>query len=379
MDTSRPAERVAGQSRADGVIVAIVAALVAIGIVMVFSATMLLSANRFGTPCHFLWKHLAIVIAGTLAAVGLSNVPQVLPLLKRMTPVLVGFMLALLSLLFVPGVGVTFRGETRWLRLFGFCFQPSELAKFILPIFLAVVLTERRHQILSFYKTFGPTLPVVIAATGLVAMEHDFGTAGLLALICGAVYFAAGVRIRHLAYLGGAALAGAVVAFHKSSVFHTRIAEFYKSLISAYIPHHLMQSSTAIGSGGLWGIGIGKGVHKHLVLAESFNDFIFASLGEEGGFVGAAAVIILFFVLVVRGVQLSLNLSSYFGRLLGFGLVMSLGIQGFMNICVVLGLLPTTGINLPFVSYGGTGLLANLITVGLLLSVVRSSRAEANR
>ncbi|MBN2208348.1 MAG: FtsW/RodA/SpoVE family cell cycle protein [Candidatus Coatesbacteria bacterium] len=355
----------------DGVIPSVVVVLLAVGIIMVFSATMVRSANEYGTPYYYLLRHLASVLLALMVAIGVSLIPfEALP---RLSWPLTFLTISLLVIVLVPGVGVTHRGATRWLNVYGFCFQPSELAKFTLPLFLAsVILTQncKRH---GTARVFMATLPVVLLIILLIAAEPDYGTAGLLVMICGSIYFVAQTRLKHIVALAALTLPSGLCAYHFSPHFKKRIVDFVGYLIDpANAPWHLRQAWIAMGWGGVFGKGPGGGMQKHLVLAESFNDFAFASLAEEGGFIAAAAVVILFLVLVARGVTSSLTLDVYFARLLAFGLSMSLGIQSFMNICVVLGLMPTKGMSLPFISYGGSGMLANLVTVGLLLSVLRS-------
>jgi len=240
-------------------------------------------------------------------------------------------------------------------------------------------------SVISFYqdkpyrslKVFGLTLPVVAATIGLVALEPDYGTAGMLMLVCGSIYFVAEFRPAHILALSVLILPGSVMAYKVSPHFRERILAFIKLWIDPSAPHwQIDQAFTAIGSGGFWGLGLGNGMHKHLILAESFNDFALASIAEEGGFVAASLIIGLLLYAVMRSVIMSLLLKSNFARLLAFGLCMSIGIQGFMNICVVLGLMPITGINLPFISYGGSGMLVNLVTAGLLLSMLGTRKVE---
>jgi len=358
-------------SALDGVIPSIVVVLLAVGIIMVFSATMVRSANEYGTPYYYLLRHVVSVLLALMVAIGVSLIP--FESLPRLSWPLTLLTISLLAIVLVPGVGVTHRGATRWLSIYGFCFQPSELAKFTLPLFLASVILTQSQKRNGTARVFMATLPVVLVILLLVAAEPDYGTAGLLAVICGSVYFVAQTKLRQIGVLAMLALPSGLCAYHFSQHFRKRIDDFVGYLIDpANAPWHLRQAWIAMGWGGVTGKGPGGGMQKHLVLAESFNDFAFASLAEEGGFIAAAAVIILFLVLLARGVMLSLSLDVYFARLLGFGLSMSLGIQSFMNICVVLGLMPTKGMSLPFISYGGSGMLANLVTVGLLLSVLRS-------
>ncbi|MBN1591935.1 MAG: cell division protein FtsW [Candidatus Coatesbacteria bacterium] len=355
----------------DGVIISIVIVLLAVGLIMVFSATMLRSANEYGSACYYLKRHALFLSFALSIALCFALIP--FKTLPRLSIPLILLTIVLLALVFVPGVGISHRGATRWLSFAGFCFQPSELAKFSLPLFLSSMIWSQRRKRHGSVRVFASTLPVVLLVLFLVAAEPDYGTAGLLGMICGSIYFVAQTKLKHIVALGALALPSSFCAYYVSPHFRKRVVDFVAFAIDpTNAPWHLRQAFTAMGSGGVFGMGLGKGMHKHLVLAESFNDFAFASLAEDGGFIAATTVIVLFSALVARGIMLSLALENYFARLLGFGLSMSLGIQAFMNISVVLGLMPTTGISLPFISYGGSGMLANLITAGILLSVLRS-------
>jgi len=361
----------------DGVILLLVGILLAVGIITVFSATMLRSANEYGTPYYYIVRHGISVVFALL--IGLAATTVRLETLPRLSWPLMFLTIVLLALVKVPGVGVTHRGATRWLDLYYFTFQPSELAKFTLPLFLASMICAQQNKRHGSARVLTITLPVVFLVLFLVAIEPDYSTTGLLALICGSIYFVAQKRLRHIVALGALALSSAACAYYYSHHFRQRVDGFASYLLDpASTPWHLKQAFTAMGSGGLFGMGLGKGMQKHLLLAESFNDFAFASLAEDGGFVAAVIVIAIFLTLTSRALMLSMSLDIYFARLLGFGLATSLGLQSFMNIAVVLGLMPTTGISLPFISYGGSGLLANMITVGLLVSVIRS-RTEGKR
>ena len=353
----------------DGVILLLVGILLAVGIITVFSATMLRSANEYGTPYYYIVRHLISVLFALL--IGLAAATVRLETLPRLSWPLVFLTIGLLAL--VKLLGESHRGATRWLDFYYFTFQPSELAKFTLPLFLASMICAQQNKRHGSARVLTITLPVVFIVLFLVAIEPDYSTAGLLALICGSIYFVAQMRLRHITALAALALPSAGCAYHFSHHFRQRVAGFAFYLLDPTdISWHLKQAFTAMGSGGLFGMGLGKGMQKHRLLAESFNDFAFASFAEDGGFVAAAIVIVLFLMLTSRALMLSMSLDIYFARLLGFGLATSLGLQSFMNIAVVLGLMPTTGISLPFISYGGSGLLANMITVGLLLSVIRS-------
>ncbi len=240
----------------------------------------------------------------------------------------------------------------RWLKIQSFSFQPSEFAKLGLIIFLAYLLAKKEEKIRSF--SFGFLPPVVLSGLviALVMKEPDFGAAFFLTVMVFLLLFVSGARV---IYIAGAFLVAIPVAY----TLLMNVGYRYKRLI--------IQSFLSFGSGGFFGLGLGEGRQKLFFLPAPHTDFIFSIIGEELGLVGAMVVVLLFFILTLRGIQIGLSLEERFGAYLALGITLMISLQAVINMGVVLGLLPTKGLTLPLVSYGGTSLVANLVGVGILL------------
>jgi cell division protein FtsW len=261
-------------------------------------------------------------------------------------------------------------GARRWIKLKGFSIQPSEIAKLSLALFLARFLERRAGDEASFWRTFLPCFLVLGVVAGLVAKEPDLGTALMLAIICFTICFAAGMRPRHLVY----AVVPALLYVGNMLIF----TPFRMKRLSAFIDpwadaqgtgYQVVQSLIAVGSGGTHGLGFAQGRQKLLFLPFAHSDFIFAVVGEELGLVGALIIVTVFAVFLWRGMRAALRAPDTFGMLLGIGIVVGIVAQALLNISVVLALVPTKGIPLPFISYGGSSLVPTLAGVGILLNI----------
>jgi cell division protein FtsW len=341
--------------------------LVCTSVVMVYSASAVLAMERFQQPYWFLTKQAA------WALMGLLLVPIVMRIDYRQyrQPAVIWTILAvataaLVAVLFSRPVN----GATRWLGLGPFGVQPSELAKIAVIIFTAALLERRMERIDDLSYSLLPIAIVVGGLVGLILAEPDLGTAAVVAMIAGAMVFAAGVSYR---YVLGLALAS-LPAFY----FLVMASEYRRRRVLAFLDpwsdplgtgYQMIQSMTAVGTGGLIGRGLMGGVQKLFYLPEPHNDFIFAVISEELGLVGATVVLACFGVIVWRGLRTAVRAPDRFGAYLAIGLTTMVVFQAFFNISVVLGLLPPKGIPLPFVSAGGSSLLINLIGMGILLNV----------
>jgi len=288
--------------------------------------------------------------------------------LKRFAyPILILSILVLVAVL-IPGIGHRAGGSMRWLKIQSFSFQPSEFAKLGLIIFLAYFLTKKEEKIRSFSFGFLPTVLLSGIVIALVLKEPDFGAALFLTVVVFLLLFVSGVR---LIYVAGAFLLIAPVAYY----FMMNVGYRYRRLMSFIRPwedptgtsFQIIQSFLSFGSGGLFGLGLGEGRQKLFFLPAPHTDFIFSIIGEELGLVGAIMVVLLFFILTLRGFQIGLSLEDRFGAYLALGITLMISLQAVINMMVVLGLLPTKGLTLPLISYGGTSLVVNLIGVGILL------------
>jgi cell division protein FtsW len=354
------------KKRIDYILLLVVLALVGIGIVMVYSTSAILAADRFQDPYYFLKRQALYAGIGFVLMILMMFIPY--KVLKRFAyPILILSILFLAAVL-IPGIGHRAGGSMRWLKIQSFSFQPSEFAKLGLIVFLAYFLAKKEERIRSFSFGFLPSFLLSGIVIALVVKEPDFGTALFLTLIVLLLLFASGVR---LLYVFGAFSLIAPVAYY----FLMNAGYRYKRLISFIRPwedptgtsFQIVQSFLSLGSGGLFGLGLGEGRQKLFFLPAPHTDFIFSIIGEELGLVGAMIVVLLFFILTLRGIQIGLSLGDRFGAYLALGITLMISLQALINMGMVLGLLPTKGLTLPLVSYGGTSLITNLIGVGILL------------
>ena len=354
------------KGRFDYILLFVVLALVGIGIVMVYSSSAILSGDRFQDPYYFLKRQAFSAVVGFLLMILMMHFPY--QVLRRFAyPILIFSVIMLIAVL-VPGLGHRAGGSTRWLKILSFSLQPSEFAKLGLVIFLAYFMTKKEEKIRSFRFGFLPTLLLSGLVIGLVIKEPDFGAALFLTVMVFLFLFISGAR---MIYLAGAFLLSVPVVYY----LVTYVGYRYKRLLGFIRPwddpgntsFQIIQSFLSFGSGGLFGLGLGEGRQKLFFLPASHTDFILSVIGEELGLVGALVVVLLFFILTLRGVQIGLALEDRFGAFLALGITLMISLQAVINMGVVLGLLPTKGLALPFVSYGGTSLMANLAGVGILL------------
>lgn len=345
--------------------------LVFVGLVMVFSASAVMAKERFGSPYTFMWKQLTWAVAGLAAML----VAMKIDYRRFKHPAFVFSLLGITTLMLISVFFLDRSHHThRWFRAGPLSFQPSELAKPALILFLAYFLEKRIKAIDDWRKTLLPA----IAPTGLflllIVFQPDLGTAIACAGITAAVLFVAGMRLR---YFGYAFLISLVPLYFL--IFHVG---YRRGRILAFLnPYadpkgtgfHIIQSMIAVGSGGITGMGLMEGKQKLFYLPEPHTDFIFAVTAEELGFVGAMVVVLLFAVFLWRGARCALKTQDPFGRLLAVGITSMVVLQALINISVVLGLMPTKGIPLPFVSYGGSSLFVTLACVGLLLNITKQA------
>ncbi|MSQ47792.1 MAG: putative lipid II flippase FtsW [Deltaproteobacteria bacterium] len=347
--------------------------LLLVGEVMVFSTSFFYGFERFGDPYRFFWKHqVAIVLGGaslTIATLFPSWIYQ-----RAAYPLLV---LAILSLVavFVPGVS---HGRIhRWIHLGSMNFQPSELAKGAIVLYLATTLAKKSEYITDFFHGVLPQLIVTGTVILLIVLEPDLGGAVSVGLSLFALLFVAGARMWHLGAMAFCGLLLFLCAAMTASYRFDRIAAFLDTDAHKHgHSYQLNQSLLAFGAGGVHGVGLGESRQKMFYLPEAHTDFIFAVVGEETGLWGTGVIVGLFAVLAWRGTRIALRHPCPFGRLLAFGCMFLLVCQAGLNMAVVLGLLPTKGLPLPFISYGGSALVMSSIYAGVLLSLSRESVRE---
>ena len=342
--------------------------LLAIGITMVLNTSYLYSQERFGDGTYLFRKQL---VAMGLGLLGLS-VASLLPpsAYRRLTGPLLIVTLIAMVLVLVPGIGLTRGGAHRWLGVPPFVFQPSELAKVTFVLYLAYTLSGKVDRLERFVPGVLPHLVVAGVFVGLLLAEPDFGSAFILVVITMAMLFVAGGRVKHIAAVALAALPVGAFFIMTADYRVKRLLAFLDPWSdSADSGFQIIQSFIAFGSGQLWGRGLGQSRQKLFYLPEAHTDFIYSVIGEELGLWGALLVLGLFGILLFRGMRLAIESEDAFTRLMVFGLTMLLGLQALVHMSVVMGLVPTKGLVLPFVSYGGSAMVVHLTVAGMLLSV----------
>ena len=350
--------------------------LVSIGVVMVYSASAILAADRFGDPHYFLKRQLfwaLLGLGGLWAALAVDY-----RVLERVALQLLGVAALLLVLVLVPAFGQAINGTRRWLRLGGVSFQPVELAKLAFVIYLARFLSRRGEAVQGFWG--GAVPPAVIGGVlaALVLRQPDLGNSLTLLALAFTLLFLAGARPRHLLLLAAPALPLLAVAVYLAPYRWRRILAFLNPESDPRgSGFQIIQSFLAIGSGGLLGRGLGGSKQKLFYLPEPHTDFVFAVIAEELGLIGGVTVIALFMVLIWRGLRAGLRAPDRFGAYLALGLTTMLATEALVNLGVVTGSLPTKGLPLPFVSFGGSALFMTLLSTGILLNISQHGAADA--
>jgi len=346
------------------------AGLAGFGIVLVFNASYFYAQERYGDPYLFIRKHVVALGCGTLLALAASQIrPRGYERLA--TPLFVGLLVALV-LVWLPGLGVTRGGARRWLAIGPITFQPSEFVKIAVVLYLARALAKREERMGRFLIGIVPPLVTVGLCALLVAAQPDFGTAAIIVWVLVLMLYAGGARPAHLVGLGLVALPMLAGALVRAPYRWRRIRAFLDPWhYSQDIAFQLVQSLIAFGSGGLTGVGLGGSQQKMFFLPEAHTDFIFALVGEELGVVGAVGVLALFGVIGMRGFRIAVRHPDPFGSLLAFGVTLVIVLEAVVNVGVVMGLLPTKGLALPFLSYGGSALIGACIQVGILAALSR--------
>jgi cell division protein FtsW len=360
----------------DTVLFAVVAGLVGIGLVMIFSASSATAYAEHGDIAYYVKRQLIWLAVGLVAAFAVYRMD--LNRLRKAAPYLLVIATVGLLLVFVPHIGLGVNGGRRWIGVSALSLQPSEFAKLGLIIYLAAMLATRGERITSLPRGLFPLcLPVVIMAL-LVLKEPDMGTASLLVFTAFTMFFAAGARILHLVAILTVTVPFAALTVLTSAYRRARVFAFIDPWKDPQnTGFHIVQSLLALGSGGLFGVGLGASRAKFFYLPEQYTDFIFSVLGEELGLIGTLAVIALFVTFTYRAIKIGLAASDRFGFFLAIGCAAMIAIQAFINIGVVTSSWPVTGVPLPFISFGGSSLVVNLLAVALIANVGRHRRVKA--
>ena len=349
-------------------------ALICASVVMVYSASALVALERFQQPYLFVTRQLMWAAVGVAVLSIVMRIDYRAYRDDRLIWILlgvVGFMLV--AVLFSPPIN----GTRRWFGVGGFGIQPSELAKLVAIMFTALVLERRRHRINELGYSLMPIGVIVGVLSGLILLEPDFGTAVSLLAVIAVMVFAAGISYRYLLGAGLLMLPALYVIMMQADYRRRRLLTFLDPWADPLGDgFQIIQSLIAVGTGGVFGKGLMSGVQKLFYLPEPFTDFIFAVISEETGLLGASMVVLCFCVIAWRGLRTAMRAPDSFGAFLALGITMMLVLQAFVNISVVLGLLPTKGIPLPLVSSGGSSMLINLLGVGVLLNISQHQQVE---
>ncbi len=346
------------------------AALVMLGLLMVLNTTYFLALERTGDGFHYFKLHLCHIAVGLLALAVLSQFS--LAGLRRVAIPFGLVAVVMLLALWIPGLGVVRGGARRWLRVGPIMVEPSELVKFAMVFFLADFLARRQERIHNLGTGLLPAILVIGPLSLMVLEQPDFGATVMIALLLFTMLFAGGARPAHLGVLGAGGLATLIFQAVAKPYRMKRLTAFLDPWQAARgAGFQLVQSFIALGAGGGLGVGLGAGRQKMFYLPEAHTDFVFAVVGEEFGVVGAIVVLSLFAVILFRGMRVAHEEPDPFASLLGVGLTALVSLQALINTAVVIGMLPTKGLPLPFLSYGGTAMVMAMATLGVLLALGR--------
>lgn len=344
--------------------------LISVGIIMIYSSSGVYAMQQLGDSLYFLKRHVMFLGIGLILTVSLMAIDY--RVLQRWAKPILGVAILMLIVVLLPSVGKASYGARRWFKIGTFYFQPSEFAKLAMLLYVADFLSRKHQQIRHFFSGFMPVIVVLGAVCALILKQPDLGSTVLIGGVSLVMLFIAGARIRHVASL----LALALPAFYLLIVnVPYRWARIVTFLDPWQDPHgagfQLTQSQIALGTGGLFGLGLGQSMQKLYYLPAAHTDFIFSIIGEELGFIGALTIIAVFIGFIWQGARIAKRTADPFGYFLSAGIVAMISLQAVVNIGVSIGALPTKGLPLPFISYGGSALVFNMLATGLLLNISR--------
>ncbi len=342
------------------------------GLIMIYSASNIWSEYKFNDPYKYLKSQGLFLIISYITLFIVSKVPYVE--YKKKANVIFLVCVVLLVLVLIPGVGSVRNGSRSWFGIGGFGIQPSEFTKLGLIIFTSKYLSNNSKEIRDIKKGVLPILGILLLIFGLIMLEPDFGTGVVIVMTIVVLLFTSGVKMNFFIKIGVLGLIGVVALIIIAPYRMQRILSFINPwndpLGSGF---QIIQSLYAIGPGGLLGLGFGNSVQKHFYLPEPQTDFIFSIISEEFGFMGVLLVSILFITIIYSGFKMAMKCEDLFGKYLAFGITFGLAFQTMLNLMVVVGLIPVTGVTLPFLSYGGSSLLITMCGMGILLNISKNS------
>lgn len=349
--------------------------LLFIGIVMVYSASSyyaLYQIDVYNTEFYF-YKEITWSIVGVIGMLVTMSIDY--HYYKKWTPWLV--LITLVFLVLVLFIGSNINGAVRWIRLGPLSFQPSELAKYVVVLYLALLIDKRKGKITKFKEGTIFYLAVAGVFAGLILLEHNLSITAIVMMVAFIMILVGGAKISHLFSLVPVGLVAGIALIFTQSYRLKRLTSFLNPwAYTSGDSYQLVQSLYALGSGGIFGVGIGNSRQKALFMPEPHNDFIFSIIGEELGLIGCIIIISIFMFIVIKGTSIAIKARDNYGFLLAIGIISVIAIQAIINIAVVTGSMPVTGVPMPFISYGGTSLVFNLGAMGILLNISRQSKEE---
>lgn len=350
------------------IITLVVLALVTFGVIMVYSSSSIWSSYKFNDPYYYLKHQLIFMILGLIIMYILSKVNYKIYYKYANWLLLICFLL--LGLVLIPGIGIIRNGSRSWFGIGSFGIQPSEAAKIGLIIFMAKYLSKNEKNMKNFKQGALPILLIIFTFFLLIMLEPDFGTGMVIVMTLMGMLFVSNIKLSFFTNLGALGLIGIVGLIIAAPYRVARIVSYLNPWSDPLgTGFQIIQSLYAIGPGGLFGLGFGNSIQKHFYLPEPQTDFIFAIISEEFGFLGIIILGGLYLYLFYQVLKISLNSPDLFGKYLAFGLIFGIIFQTVLNISVVIGLIPVTGVTLPFFSYGGSSLLVSMASIGIILNI----------
>lgn len=344
---------------------------------MIYSSSNVWAEYKFDDPLKYFKAQSLFFVVGLILMIVVSKIPYKYYLDKANIILVVCFFLLILVL--IPGIGTIRNGSRSWFGIGSFGIQPSEFIKLALIIFTSKYLSKNMKNIKTIKRGVLPILGITILVFGVVMLQPDFGTGVIIVMSIIGLLFISGVKISFFTKIGILGLAGITsliaVAPYRLERILSYLNPWQDPLGSGF---QTIQSLFSIGPGGLLGLGLGNSIQKHFYLPEPQTDFIFAIIAEELGFLGAVLVCGLFFIIIIRGFMIAINTDDLFGKYLAFGITFQITFQALLNLMVVVGLIPVTGVTLPFLSYGGSSLLITMIGIGIILNISRHQNERLN-
>ncbi|NTW82218.1 MAG: cell division protein FtsW [Chlorobiaceae bacterium] len=360
-----------GESFAGKLLLFIITVLMCVGIAIVYSSGAGWAENKYSSPEYFLWRQLAFSVLGILTVMFVAQIDY--HVFWKTSKILLFASILLLTLLLVLKAVHIISGAARWIGFGPMKFQVSDFAKYALIFHFSRLISEKQSYIRDLNNSYYPLLTLLITVVTLVALEPNFSTASLIAIVGFMLMFIGGIRIRHLLATFSLLIPIAVVYAKSAPYRQARLISFFSGDEKS-LNYQVAQALLGLGNGGLLGLGIGASKQRELYLPLSYNDFVFVVIGEEYGFIGAVIVIALFIGFFICGLIIAKHAADNFGKYVASGITIAITLFAFINIAVACHLIPTTGVALPFISYGGTALIFNSLGAGILLSISRHKK-----